>query len=154
CVRRAPFFDYVRGSAHGGADSPREPGATVPESPLATGSARNGSADGGQPAAPAAHAAIQPRHGDRRGHGAAAQRLSTVARPAGGPAGYPDPGAAHPAGNFVPFTGRRTRGAAAPDRVGGQSEPSDRAGHRVAEAPLHPPAPDRGPCRARPYESI
>src|ERR671922_90384 len=69
----------------------------------------------------------------------------SLARPAGGPAGYPDPGAAHPAGNPVPAPGGRARGAAAPDRGGGQSEPADRAGHRMAETALHPPAPHRGP---------
>ena len=54
CVRRAPFFAHLRGSPHGGADSPREPGAAVPESPRATGSARDGPADGRQPSASAA----------------------------------------------------------------------------------------------------
>src|SRR5262249_46281996 len=132
----------------------REPGAAVSESPRETGSARDGPADGGQRSAPAAGAAVEPWHGDRRGHEATAQRLSTVARLAGCPAGHADPCTAHPAGNPVPFAGGRARGAAAPDRVGRQSEPSDRAGHRVAEASLHPPAPDRGPRRAGPYESL
>ena len=50
---------------------------------LKLGSARDGTADGGQPSSPAAGAAIKPWHGDRRGHVAAAHRLSAVDRPAG-----------------------------------------------------------------------